>query len=112
MEIVYDDDAMKYYIANAVKLDTNQPVLVDKYLSDATEIDCDALCDKDGNVTIAGIMEHIEQAGVHSGDSACSLPTQTISDEALAEIRASTAAIARELKVGLRAHTQRGSHHP
>jgi carbamoyl-phosphate synthase large subunit len=99
MEIVYDDDALKYYIKTAVQLDTNQPVLVDKYLSDATEIDCDALCDKDGEVTIAGIMEHIEQAGVHSGDSACSLPTQTIPAAALAEIRASTAAIARELNV-------------
>ena len=70
-----------------------------QYLDRADEIDVDALCDKDGNVTICGIMQHIEQAGVHSGDSACSLPTQTIAEPCLAVIRDWTPKIARALKV-------------
>ena len=78
MEIVSSDKDLKRYITTAVEVDPEKPVLVDKYLNNATELDVDALCDKDGNVVIAGIMEHIEQAGVHSGDSACSIPTQTI----------------------------------
>jgi len=99
MEIVYSDKAMKYYIQNAVQVDPEKPVLVDKYLNEATEIDCDALCDKEGNVVIGGILEHIEQAGVHSGDSACSLPTQSIPDASLAQIREWTKSLARELGV-------------
>mmetsp|Transcript_37337 Transcript_37337/g.51816 ORF Transcript_37337/g.51816 Transcript_37337/m.51816 type:complete len:1189 (-) Transcript_37337:127-3693(-) len=99
MEIVYSDEDMNRYITTAVQVDPSQPVLVDKYLDEATEIDCDALCDKDGNVVIGGIMEHIEQAGVHSGDSACSLPTQTISEESLATMRRWTAELAKSLGV-------------
>ena len=99
MEIVGSNADLKRYIKTAVEVDEDRPVLVDKYLQDATEIDCDALCDKDGNVVIAGIMEHIEQAGVHSGDSACSLPTQTIPESALATIREWTPKLAKRLGV-------------
>lgn len=81
------------------QVDPEKPVLVDKYLDRAVELDVDALCDKDGNVTIAGIMEHIEQAGIHSGDSACSIPTQTIPAPALATIREWTIRVAKALKV-------------
>ncbi|KAJ9522284.1 hypothetical protein QJQ45_008119 [Haematococcus lacustris] len=99
MEIIYNDEDLKRYVTFAVEVDTDKPVLVDKYLDRATELDVDALCDKDGTVVIAGIMEHIEQAGIHSGDSACSLPTQTIPAATLDTIRQWTVAIAKELKV-------------
>jgi len=73
MEIVYDEESVRNYMSRAVKASSERPVLVDKYLEDAVEIDVDAI--SDGNiVVVAGIMEHIEEAGVHSGDSACSLP--------------------------------------
>ncbi|GAA0156875.1 ligase [Lithospermum erythrorhizon] len=87
MEIVYSDGELVTYLENAVKVDPERPVLIDKYLSDAIEIDIDALTDSHGNVVIGGIMEHIEQAGVHSGDSACMLPTKTISQSCLETIR-------------------------
>lgn len=99
MEIVYDDAKLQQYLVTAVEVDPERPVLVDKYLLNATEIDVDCLADAEGNVVIGGIMEHIEQAGVHSGDSACSLPTQTIPPEALATIREWTANLARKLGV-------------
>ncbi|KAK9816811.1 hypothetical protein WJX72_005323 [[Myrmecia] bisecta] len=99
MEIVYSTKDLKRYITNAVEVDPDRPVLVDKYLDRADEIDVDALADKDGNVTICGIMQHIEQAGVHSGDSACSIPPQTISAECLAVIRDWTPKLAKALKV-------------
>ena len=99
MEIVGSNADLKRYIRTAVQVDPDRPVLVDKYLQNATEIDCDALCDTAGNVVIGGIMEHIEQAGVHSGDSACSLPTQTIPESALATIRDWTPKLARRLGV-------------
>ena len=99
MEIVGSNADLKRYIRTAVQVDPDRPVLVDKYLQNATEIDCGALCDTAGNVVIGGIMEHIEQAGVHSGDSACSLPTQTIPESALATIRDWTPKLARRLGV-------------
>ncbi|KAJ7514828.1 hypothetical protein O6H91_23G061300 [Diphasiastrum complanatum] len=99
MEIVYTNEKLKHYLETAVELEPERPVLVDKYLTDACEIDVDCLADHYGNVVIGGIMEHIEQAGVHSGDSACSLPTQTISFESLAVIRDATIKLARRLKV-------------
>jgi len=74
MEVVSTPSQLKRYLSTAVEVDPERPVLVDKYLDQATELDVDALCDSFGNVVIGGIMEHIEQAGVHSGDSACSLP--------------------------------------
>ena len=70
MEIIYSDDKLVTHLNNAVEVDPDRPVLIDKYLIDAMEIDVDALADSNGNVVIGGIMEHIEQAGVHSSDSA------------------------------------------
>ena len=99
MEIVYSKEDVKRYINTAVEVDPERPVLVDKYLDRADELDVDALSDKDGNVVICGIMQHIEQAGVHSGDSACSIPPQTISEECLAVIRDWTPKIAKALGV-------------
>ncbi|KAM7277540.1 hypothetical protein ACFE04_004674 [Oxalis oulophora] len=99
MEIVYNDEKLVTYLENAVKVDPDRPVLIDKYLSDAIEIDVDTLSDQHGNVVIGGIMEHIEQAGVHSGDSACMIPTQTISSSCLDTIRSWTEKLAKRLKV-------------
>ena len=99
MEIVTSDADLKRYIRTAVEVDPEKPVLVDKYLSNATELDVDALCDAEGNVVICGILEHIEQAGVHSGDSACSIPTQTIPESSLATIRDWTPKVAKRLGV-------------
>ncbi|KAE8713047.1 Carbamoyl-phosphate synthase large chain [Hibiscus syriacus] len=99
MEIVYNDDKLVTYLENAVEVDPERPVLVDKYLSDAIEIDVDAVADSHGNVVIGGIMEHIEQAGVHSGDSACSIPTQTIASSCLNTIRSWTTDLAKKLNV-------------
>jgi carbamoyl-phosphate synthase large subunit len=99
MQIVTSDAGLETYIETAVQVDPERPVLVDKYLEEAVEIDVDALADSTGAVVIGGIMEHIEQAGVHSGDSACSLPTQTVSDASLATIRAWTPALAKALGV-------------
>lgn len=73
MEIVYDDDTLRGYITRATQLSPEHPVLVDRFLEDAIEIDVDALCDG-SEVYIGGVMEHIEEAGIHSGDSACALP--------------------------------------
>ncbi|KAJ3701932.1 hypothetical protein LUZ61_005637 [Rhynchospora tenuis] len=99
MEIVHSDEKLVTYLQNAVEVDPDRPVLIDKYLSDAIEIDVDALADSKGSVVIGGIMEHIEQAGVHSGDSACSLPTKTISAQSLDMIRSWTTKLAKRLNV-------------
>jgi len=99
MEIVYNDEKLIKYLATAVQVDPERPVLVDKYLIDAVEIDIDALADSAGNVVIGGIMEHIEQAGIHSGDSACSLPTRTVSAQCLEVIRSWTTKLAKRLNV-------------
>ncbi|KAH7440426.1 hypothetical protein KP509_04G106800 [Ceratopteris richardii] len=99
MEIVYSSDKLKAYLETAVQVDPERPVLVDRYLTDASEIDVDSLADAEGNVVIGGIMEHIEQAGVHSGDSACSIPTLTVSSHALSTIRKWTSELAKKLKV-------------
>jgi len=86
MEIVYNEDDLRYYMQNAVKVSNDSPVLLDRFLDDAIEVDMDAICD--GNdVLIGGIMQHIEQAGVHSGDSACSLPPYSLSNELQDEMR-------------------------
>lgn len=99
MEIVYSDDKLVTYLENAVEVDPDRPVLIDRYLSDAIEIDVDALADSHGNVVIGGIMEHIEQAGVHSGDSACLIPTKTVSSTCLDRIRSWTEKLAKRLNV-------------
>ncbi len=99
MEIVHDEAGLLRYVAEAVRVSGTSPVLIDGYLQDATEVDVDALADAEGNVFVAGIMEHIEEAGIHSGDSACSLPPYSLSDSVLAEIERQTAMMARELGV-------------
>ena len=98
MAIIYDETGLIHYIKTAVELSPEHPILVDKFLEDAVEIDVDAICDGT-DVYIGAIMEHIEQAGIHSGDSACIIPPQNISPEMLDEIARQTAALAHELKV-------------
>jgi len=94
MEIVYDEPTLHGYIDRATEISPDHPVLVDRFLDDAIEIDVDALCDATGEVYIGGVMEHIEEAGIHSGDSACSLPPVTLAGSHLAEVRRYTEAIA------------------
>ena len=98
MQIVYDSDALKQYMTHAVSASPEHPVLIDKFLDDAIEVDVDALGDGE-QVIIGGIMEHIERAGVHSGDSACSLPPKSIHPDIQDEIRRDTVAIATALNV-------------
>lgn len=98
MEIVYDDNELEEYMKEAVKVSPEHPILVDKFLEDAIELDVDILCDGE-DVFIAGIMEHIEEAGVHSGDSACVIPPQTIPEHILDTIRESSRKLALELDV-------------
>ncbi len=98
MEIVHDTDGIDRYMAAAVFASGDNPVLVDTYLQGAIEVDVDALADGE-TVHVAGIMEHIEEAGVHSGDSACSLPPHSLSGETVAEIRRQTIELARALQV-------------
>ena len=98
MEIVHDRDALMTYMTNAVEVSGNSPVLLDSYLQDAIEVDVDALADGT-DVYIAGIMQHIEEAGVHSGDSACSLPPYSLPDEIVAELARQATTLARALDV-------------
>lgn len=99
MEIVYSDEELERYMKYAVQVEPNHPILIDKFLENAIEVDVDALCDTTGNVVVGGIMEHIEQAGVHSGDSACSLPFTTLSATVIDVIRTWTTHLANSLKV-------------
>jgi carbamoyl-phosphate synthase large subunit len=98
MEIVYKQDDLERYMREAVKVSNDSPVLLDHFLADATEVDVDAVSDGEA-VIIGGVMEHIEEAGVHSGDSACSLPPFSLSPELQDELRRQTVALARALKV-------------
>jgi carbamoyl-phosphate synthase large subunit len=98
MEIVYDEESIRNYMTRAVKASPDRPVLVDRYLEDAVEIDVDAISDG-REVVVAGIMEHIEEAGVHSGDSACSLPPFSLPRNVVAEIARQTRQLALELGV-------------
>jgi len=98
MEIVYDQENLERYMKTAVLVSPEHPILIDSFLDEAIEIDVDALCDGT-DVVIGGIMEHIEEAGIHSGDSACSLPPYSISQEIVAEIRRQTVLMALELNV-------------
>lgn len=98
MEIVYDNNELEKYMKEAVKVSPEHPILVDKFLEDAIELDVDVLCDGE-EVFIAGIMEHIEEAGVHSGDSACVIPPQTIPEHILNTIREYSTKLALELDV-------------
>ncbi|MHB1845923.1 MAG: carbamoyl-phosphate synthase large subunit [Deltaproteobacteria bacterium] len=98
MEVCRDEAALEGYLAEAFRASAERPVLVDRFLSDATEIDVDAISDG-VDVYVAGVMEHIEEAGIHSGDSACALPPFGLTPKAVAEIEAQTVALARELGV-------------
>ncbi len=98
MEIVRDDESLDRYIREAVIVSGDSPVLIDSYLQDAIEVDVDCLCDGQ-DVFIAGILEHIEEAGVHSGDSACSLPPYSLSDDIIEELKRQTRAMALKLNV-------------
>lgn len=98
MEIVHDDASLKRYVREAVLVSGDNPVLIDQYLRDAIEVDVDALCD--GNdVFVAGVMEHIEEAGIHSGDSACALPPYSLSSSIVEQIKAQTVKLAKALEV-------------
>ncbi len=98
MEIVHDEDDLRRYMREAVKVSNESPVLLDRFLDDAIEVDIDAICDGE-DVLIGGIMEHIEQAGVHSGDSACSLPPYTLSNSVQDRMREQIRKLAHALKV-------------
>ena len=98
MEIVHDTKQLETYITEAVVVSGDSPVLIDTYLRDATEVDVDVLADGT-DVFVAGVMEHIEEAGVHSGDSACSLPPHTLSDKVISEMKVQSEALAKALKV-------------
>ncbi|MFI7665145.1 carbamoyl-phosphate synthase large subunit [Nocardia sp. NPDC049526] len=98
MEIVYDEASLEGYISRATELSPEHPVLVDRFLEDAIEIDVDALCDGD-EVYLGGVMEHIEEAGIHSGDSACALPPITLGRSDIEAVRRSTIALAKGIGV-------------
>jgi hypothetical protein len=98
MEIVYDDGALEGYIARATAISPEHPVLVDRFIDDAVEIDVDAIFDGE-ELFLGGVMEHIEEAGIHSGDSACALPPITLGDREIGRIREATEAIARGVGV-------------
>ncbi|MFE1748224.1 carbamoyl-phosphate synthase large subunit [Coleofasciculus sp. H7-2] len=99
MEIVYSDEDLQRYMMYAVLVEPDHPILIDKFLENAIEVDVDAIADHTGTVVIGGIMEHIEQAGIHSGDSACSLPHTSLSEAVLDTIRTWTFDLAKSLKV-------------
>jgi carbamoyl-phosphate synthase large subunit len=98
MEIVHEEQTLRRYIRTAAEASPERPILVDRFLEDATEVDVDCIADSETCV-IGGVMEHIEQAGIHSGDSACVIPTFSLSTEVLATIKNATKAMARELEV-------------
>jgi carbamoyl-phosphate synthase large subunit len=98
MEIVYDPNALARYMREVVRPSAENPVLIDRYLNEASEVDVDCICDGE-TVYVAGVMEHIEEAGIHSGDSACSIPPYSLSPAIVAELRAETEAMAKALNV-------------
>ncbi|EAU73985.1 carbamoyl-phosphate synthase large subunit [Synechococcus sp. RS9916] len=99
MEVVFDEQELNRYMVEAVQVEPDHPVLIDQYLENAVEVDVDALCDRENTVLVGGLMEHIEPAGIHSGDSACCLPAVSLGEQALGLIRRWTEALAVALKV-------------
>ena len=99
MEVVHADTDLARYMRDAVKVSNDSPVLLDRFLDNAVEVDIDVIADREGNVLIGGVMEHIEEAGVHSGDSSCSLPPYSLSADVQARLREQVVALARKLKV-------------
>ncbi len=98
MQIVYDEADLRAYMREAVRVSPEHPILVDKFLEDALEVDVDAIADGE-RVVVGGVMEHVEKAGIHSGDSACALPPYTLGDDQVAQIKVQTRALATELGV-------------
>jgi carbamoyl-phosphate synthase large subunit len=98
MQIVYDREDLKAYMREAVRVSPEHPILVDKFLEDALEVDVDAIADRE-RVVVGGVMEHIEKAGIHSGDSACALPPYSLGDDQIERIKVQTRSLARELGV-------------
>ena len=99
MEVVHADADLERYMREAVKVSNDSPVLLDRFLDNAIEVDIDVIADAEGRVLVGGLMEHIEEAGVHSGDSSCSLPPYSLSADTRERLRGQVAALARELKV-------------
>jgi carbamoyl-phosphate synthase large subunit len=99
MEVVYSDQELENYISKAILIEPDHPILIDQFLEGAIEVDVDAIADQQGHVTIGGIMEHIEEAGIHSGDSACVIPVFSLSASMLQTIREWTMQLARKLQV-------------
>ncbi|MFZ6761404.1 MULTISPECIES: carbamoyl-phosphate synthase large subunit [Acetobacterales] len=99
MEIAYNKEQLLRFGQEAVKVSGENPILIDQYLQDAIEVDVDCIADEAGEVYVAGVMEHIEEAGIHSGDSACSLPPYSLSPAIITELKAETEAMAKALKV-------------
>lgn len=99
MEVVFDEEELNRYMREAVQVEPDHPVLIDQYLENAVEVDVDALCDHTGAVIIGGLMEHIEPAGIHSGDSACCLPAVSLGEAALNTIREWSRSLAQTLEV-------------
>src|SRR3981081_126959 len=98
MELVYNDEDLRRYMQSAIEVSPDRPVLVDRFLEDAIEVDVDCIADGETSV-IGAIMERIEEAGIHSGDSACVIPTFSLSETVLEQIRTATKSMARELQV-------------
>ncbi|GAB3725836.1 carbamoyl-phosphate synthase large subunit [Luteimonas pelagia] len=99
MEVVHSDAELERYIRDAVKVSDKSPVLLDRFLDNAVEVDIDVIADREGNVLVGGVMEHIEEAGVHSGDSSCSLPPYSLPQSVQARLREQVVALARALDV-------------
>ena len=99
MEVVFDEEELNRYMREAVQVEPDHPVLIDQYLENAVEVDVDALCDHTGAVIVGGLMEHIEPAGIHSGDSACCLPAVSLGEAALNTIRNWSRSLAQNLEV-------------
>ncbi|MFZ5657514.1 MAG: carbamoyl-phosphate synthase large subunit [Pseudomonadota bacterium] len=99
MEVVHSDAELARYMRDAVKVSNDSPVLLDRFLDHAVEVDVDVIADREGNVLIGGVMEHIEEAGVHSGDSSCSLPPYSLSKQTQDRLREQVVALARALRV-------------
>ena len=99
MEVVFDEEELNRYMREAVQVEPDHPVLIDQYLENAVEVDVDALCDHTGAVIVGGLMEHIEPAGIHSGDSACCLPAVSLGEAALNTIREWSRSLAQTLGV-------------
>ena len=99
MEVVFDEEELNRYMREAVQVEPDHPVLIDQYLENAVEVDVDALCDHTGAVIVGGLMEHIEPAGIHSGDSACCLPSVSLGEAALNTIREWSRSLAQTLEV-------------